>query len=128
MAGPVDSALVVRQASDGALTADETVQITFMKAGVPVNRNLMLHVVVPQGSTSDTLKVTARSTDPGNAIEVSHVDVIDDNTTYPFELKLPMPPVDSDGWDFVFDVTGTSIDFGVVLAHVELAELAKVDA
>lgn len=125
--GPRDASLVLRDSTDGNLTADETLSVT-MTEGVAVVRPLAVNVVVPQTSASDTLKVTAKSTETGKKIEVTHTDVIDGNSTFPFHLILPLPPLDADTWQVVLDVTGSAINFGAVDVWLEYSPLAKVDA
>ncbi len=127
MAGPRDNALVLRDTSDGNLTATETDTVTMTK-GVAVTRPLAVNVIVPQASTSDTLKVTAKCTTSGEEIEVTHTNVIDDNSTFPYHLILPLPASIGSAWSVVLTITGSSVNFGVVESWIELGGLAKVDA
>ena len=127
MAGPRDDSLVLR--SDGSnLTSTETDTVT-ITGGIAVVRPLAVHVTVPsQSGTTPTLKVTAQCTEDGESIEVTHTDNIDDATTFPFELILPMPPSIGEAWDVVLTVGGTSPNFGAVESWIESSELANVPA
>lgn len=125
--GMVDSALVQR---DGAsnLTADELAQAFTLHTGNPIQKPMALYVRVPQASASDTLKVTVDCISTGELIEVTHGDVIDDNTTFPFLLVLPLPPSLGTSWTYDLDVTGSGINFGGVEVWIGLVDNAKVNA
>lgn len=125
--GPRDASLILRSSADGNLTGTETDTVTMTK-GIAVQRPLAVNVVVPQASTSDTLKVTAKCTTAKKKIEVTHTDVIDDNSTFPYHLILPLSPSDGDTWDVVLTITGSSVNFGEVDVWIEQSGLAKVDA
>ncbi len=126
MPGPRDNALVVR--STGNLTATENLAQT-LSNGNPRERGLGLSVLVPsQAGTSPTLKVTVKTLTDGKEIEVTHTENIDDATTFPFFLHLPMPASDDSSWQVDLVVAGTSPDFGVVQAWMEISELARVPA
>ncbi len=128
MPGPRDSTLIVRLASVGNLTADLTQTFT-LDGGNPVQRLLGFSMLVPsQSGTSPTLKVTVRTKTDGKEIEVTHIEDIDDATTYPFFLHLPLPPSDDTAWEAFLDTGGTTPNFGAVEAWIEAAELAKVPA
>lgn len=126
MPGPKDTTLDVRTSADGSLTADETVTGTF-DGGIHTKTPLALHVVFPQdlAEASDTVKVTFKFTDSGKKLEVTHTDaLVTAGDTFPFELVLPVPPSDSEGYSVVFDITdddsGGDFDAGEVLAWFEL--------
>lgn len=131
--GPRDVDLILRVgATEGNLTADETDTKTLAN-GVPVSKPLAVAVLVPQKSGTDTLKVTAKITTAGKKIEVTHTDNIDDGTTYPFVLILPLPPVPGPDLTLsvdynVTDVDGGGVNFGEVQAWVEQGGQAKVNA
>jgi hypothetical protein len=127
--GPRDADLILRDgATLGNLVGDETVTGT-LPAGVSVTSPLAVVVLVPQTSASDTLKVTAKITTSGKKIEVTHTDDIDGNTTFPFVLRLPLPPVKGGtALSVVLDTTGSGINYGEVDVWVERGGLAKVDA
>jgi len=133
MPGPrdvTDSNVQVRAASDGDFTADESISIT-IRGGVHKTSPLQLVVLVPTDSgASDTLVVTAKSTDTDKKVEVTHTDaILGGTTTFPYILRLPLPVCDSEGWDIVLDITdgGGSVNFGEVEAWLEPLELPKVD-
>ena len=129
--GPRDVDLILRVgATEGAFTADETDTVT-LPNGVPVTKPLSVVVLVPQASGTDTLKVTAKITTTDKKIEVTHTDNIDDGTTYPFVLVLPLPPLP--GPDLTLSVTydgtdvdGGGFDFGEVQCWVEQGGQAKL--
>ena len=125
--GMVDSALVQRDGSTD-LTADELTQAFTLDFGNPIQHQLAMYVNVPQASASDSLKVTVRCLTTGEKIEVTHTDSIDDNSTFPFMLVLPLPPSQGTSWEYDLDVTGSSIDFGAVEVWLGLQDNAKVDA
>ena len=128
MPGPIDSDLVLRAASVGDLTADETDTLT-LTGGVHVQHGLALNVLVPQsGGSGKTLKVTASFTDTGKKISVTHTENIDDASSYPFHLVLPLPATTAELLSVLLDVTGGSENFGEVQSWVELGELANVPA
>ena len=127
MAGPREDTLILR--NDGSnLTSTETDTVT-LSGGVGIVRPLAVNVVVPsQSGTTPTLKVTAQCTEDGESIEVTHTDTIDDATTFPFHLVLPLPPSKGEAWSVVLTVGGTSPNFGAVEARIEDSELANVPA
>lgn len=124
---PRDNAHIIRDGSSD-LTATENTAFT-VGGGNPVQRLHMLMVLVPsQSGTTPTLKVTAKSLTDGKEIEVTHTENIDDATTFPFELKLPLPPSDDTSWQVDLVVGGTSPDFGAVQVWLEGSQIAKVPA
>lgn len=127
MAGPRDDSLILR--NDGSnLESTETDTVT-ISGGVAIVRPLSVHVIVPsQSGTSPTLVVTAKCTTSGKEIEVTHTNAIDDGSTFPFHLILPLPPVNGAAWSVVLTVAGTSPNFGAVEAWMENSELANVPA
>ena len=128
MPGPIDSDLVLRAASVGDLTSDETDTLT-LPGGVHRSRQLAVNVLVPQsGGSGKTLKVTASFTDTGKRISVTHTENIDDATGYPFLLVLPLPITKAELLSVLLDVTGGSENFGAVESWVEIAEFANVPA
>ena len=128
MPGPIDSALVLRAASVGDLTSDETDTLT-ITGGVHKDRGLALNVLVPQsGGGGKTLKVTASFTDTGKKISVTHTEDIDDATSYPFHLVLPLPMTTAELLSVLLDVTGGSENFGEVESWLEISEFANVPA
>ena len=128
MSGPRDNSLILRSSTDGDLTATENLTVTIV-GGVHVRKPLGVHVTVPsQAGTTPTLKVTVKSLTDGKEIEVTHTENIDDATTYPFELILPMPPSDDTSWQVDLTLGGTSPDFGAVDVWMEAVEIAKVPA
>jgi len=133
MPGPRDASTttMLRASTDGNLTIDENVTATLTK-GSPHVANLGVYVLVPQASTGDTLKVTAKITTSGDKIEVTHTDDIDDNTTFPFLLILPLPPTKSDATALTVNLNvtdgGGGVNFGAVQVWLERSEHAKVDA
>ncbi|KKN77073.1 hypothetical protein LCGC14_0364120 [marine sediment metagenome] len=128
MPGPRDADLIVRTGSASDLTATETKSVT-VTGGIYMTRPLCLKVLVPsQAGTTPTLKVAAKFTTDGKAIEVTHTENLDDAQTYPFTLVLPLPHTDDEALSVVFTVGGTSPDFGAVEAWLEGVELANVPA
>lgn len=128
MPGPRDADMILRVGSAGDLTGTETKSKT-LPAGIYMTRPLCVKVLVPsQSGTSPTLKVTAKFTTDGKEIEVTHTENIDDATTYPFLLVLPLPHTDDTALSVVLTVGGTSPDFGAVDVWLEGQELAKVPA
>ncbi len=124
---PRDNAHIIRDGSSD-LTITETTAFT-VGGGNPVQRMHMLMAIVPsQSGTSPTLKVTVQSLTDGKVIDVTTTENIDDATTFPFELKLPLPPSDDTAWQVVFTVGGASPDFGAVQAWLEGSQIAKVPA
>lgn len=128
MPGPRDADLLVRVGSVSDLTATETKSVT-VTGGIYMTRPLCLKVLVPsQAGTSPTLVVAAKFTTDGQQIEVTHTQNIDDGTTFPFTLVLPLPHTLDESLDVVFTVSGTNPDFGAVEAWLEGIELANVPA
>ena len=128
MPGPRDADMIIRTGSAADLTATETKSKT-LPGGIFMTRPLCLKVLVPsQAGTTPTLVVTAKFTTDGKQIEVTHTQNLDDATTYPFTLVLPLPHTDDTALDVVFTVGGTSPDFGAVEAWLEGQELANVPA
>ena len=126
MPGPRDKDLIVRLGSVGNLTTTANLAQT-LSNGNPRERGLGLSVLVPsQSGTSPTLKVTVKTLTDGKEIEVTHTENIDDATTFPFFLHLPMPASDDSSWQVDLVVAGTSPDFGAVEAWMEPSELARV--
>lgn len=124
---PRDNAHIIRDGSSD-LDGDETIAFT-MDGGNPYMRCSMLMVLVPsQAGTSPTLKVTAQTLTDGKEIEVTHTENIDDATTFPYLLQLPLPPSDDTSWQVVLDTGGTTPDFGAVQAWLEATTLAVVPA
>ncbi len=124
---PRDNAHIIRSGGSD-LTATETTAFT-VDGGNPVQRLTMLMILVPsQSGTTPTLKVTVQSLTDGEEIEVTHTQNIDAATTFPFELKLPLPPSLDTSWQVVFTLGGTTPDFGAVQAWLEGSQLAKVPA
>jgi hypothetical protein len=127
MPGPRDADDILR---DGTTDLTATANLTHtLSKGIHHTNPLAVVVLVPQASAGDSLKVTAKYTDTGKKIEVTHTDSIDDNTTYPFLLRLPLPF--SAALALAVDLTITddgSPDFGAVQVWLERAEDAKVDA
>lgn len=122
MAGPKDSSLDVRVAGDGALTATENDAVTIAGGNV-AHTPLSLHVVlpaVPTGTDPDlTISVECVSTD--KAIRTTSVDTFDETGTYPKHVVIPLPVIDGPLFEVDFTVTGTTPDYGTVLAWIELA-------
>ncbi len=128
MPGPRDADMIVRVGSSGDLTATETKSIT-VTGGIYMTRPLALRVLVPsQAGTTPTLVITAKFTTDGKEIEVVHTENIDDASTFPFTLVLPLPPTSDESLDVVFTVGGTSPDFGAVEAWLEGVSPAQVPA
>ena len=126
MPGPRDADMILRVGSTSDLTADETKTIT-VDGGIYMTRPLAVNVLVPKsGGSGKTLKVTAKFTTDGSRIEVTHTDPIDDATTYPFLLVLPLPPTLDEALSVVLDVTGGSEDFGAVEVWLEGVSTAVV--
>ncbi len=124
---PRDNAHIIRDGSTD-LTVTENIAVT-IGGGNPVQRMHMLMALIPsQAGTSPTLKFTMKSLTDGKEIEVTHTENIDDATTFPFELKLPLPPSDDTSWQLDLVVGGTNPDFGAVQAWIEGSQLAKVPA
>lgn len=124
---PRDNAHILRDGSTN-LTATENLTHT-IAGGNPLQRQSMVYVIVPsQSGTSPTLKVTAKSLTDGKEIEVTHTENIDDGLTYPYELKLPLPPSDDTSWQVDLTVGGTTPNFGAVQVWLEGAQIAKVPA
>lgn len=128
MPGPRDNAKILRDSTSGNLTATENLTVT-IEGGVHKTSPLQVAVAVPsQSGTSPTLKVTAKSLTDGKEIEVTHTENIDDATSYPFELRLPLPLSDDSSWQVDLVVGGSSPNFGATEVWLESAELAKVPA
>ena len=134
MPGPRDNTntnTFPRPASTGNLTADETLTLTFTK-GNPLVAGLAVYVLVPQDSALDSLDVTLKCTTSGYEVEVTHTNSIDPNSTFPYILQLPFPPVEAAAvdWSIVLDVTdgGGGVNYGAVQVWLERAGKAKVDA
>lgn len=126
MPGPRDADNIIRT---GATNLTNTENLTYtLTAGVAHTSPMALNVLVPQASSGDSLKVTAKFTTAGKKIEVTHTDEIDDNTAYPFLLRLPLPFTTSPDLAVDLVVTGGPGNFGAVQAWLERAENAKVDA
>ncbi len=124
---PRDNVHIIRSGGSD-LTATENIAFT-VGGGNPVQRMHMVMVLVPsQSGTSPTLKVTAKSLTDGSEIEVTHTENIDDAETFPYELKLPLPPSADTSWQLDLTLGGTSPDFGAVQAWLEGSQLAKVPA
>ena len=128
MPGPRDADMILRVGSSSDLTADETKTKT-VTGGIYFTRPLSVNVLVPQsGGSGKTLKVIAKFTTDGSRIEVTHTDLIDDATTYPFLLRLPLPPTLDESLSVVLDVSGGSENFGAVEVWLEGVSVAKVPA
>ena len=126
MPGPRDADMILRVGSSSDLTADETKTITVV-GGIYFTRPLAVNVLVPKsGGGGKTLKVTAKFTTDGERIEVTHTDLLDDATTYPFHMVLPLPPTLDEALSVVLDVTGGSEDFGAVEVWLEGVSQAQV--
>ena len=124
---PRDNAHILRSGGSD-LTATENITFT-VGGGNPVQRMHMIMMLVPsQSGTSPTLKVTVKSLTDGKEIEVTHTENIDDATTFPFELKLPLPASDDTSWQLDLTLGGTTPDFGAVQAWLEGSQLAVVPA
>ena len=128
MPGPRDADMIIRVGSAGDLTSDETKTIT-VTGGIYFTRPLAVNVLVPKsGGSGKTLKVTAKFTTDGKRIEVTHTDPLDDATTYPFHMILPLPPTLDESLSVVLDVSGGSENFGAVEVWLEGVSVAKVPA
>lgn len=126
--GMVDSDLLLRDGSTD-LTATESAQSFTLHAGNPLVKPMALYVLVPEVSSGDSLKVTAKCTTTGEKIEVVHSDSIDGNTSVPYLLCLPLPPSRGTAWTYDLTITDNgSPDFGAVKVWVGLTDNAKVDA
>ena len=124
---PRDNAHIIRSGGSD-LTATENITFT-VGGGNPVQRMHMIMMLIPsQSGTTPTLKVTVKSLTDGKEIEVTHTENIDAATTFPFELKLPLPPSDDTAWQLDLTLGGTTPDFGAVQAWLEGSQLAKVPA
>lgn len=126
--GPRDADHVLR---DGAcdLTADELNTAFTLLGGNHRDNPLSLYVLVPEVSACDSLKVTVRTATDGKEIEVTHVENIDECTTLPFLLELPLPFSSDTSWQYDLNVTGSCVDMGAVQVWVALAsEEANVPA
>ena len=110
------------------LIIDETIAFTVV-GGVPREHPMMMHILVPTLSASDTLDITLRCVSTGEKITVSHTDTLTQGTTtVPFEMKLPFPPSEGTLWELFLDVGGSAVDHGAVEAWIEmLSGYAKVD-
>ena len=75
-----DNDVIIRDASDGNLTATETQTFT-LPGGNPHARQMAVLVLVPTDSGTDTLVVTARCTTTGHKVEVTHTTAIIGGTT-----------------------------------------------
>lgn len=119
MAGPKDSALDIRTAADGDLTATENDAIT-IAGGVHAHKPLSLHVVLPQAPTGTTpdLTISAECVTTDKALRVTTVDTFDETGTYPKHVVIPLPPNDGESWEVDFTVGGTP-NYGEVLAWLE---------
>lgn len=127
MAGPRDSNDILRDGS-ADLTSTENLTHT-LNGGIAYTVPLAVYVLVPEVSAGDSLKVTAKYTDSGKKIEVTHTDSIDGNTTVPYILRLPLPPSDATSLGVDLTITDNgSPDFGAVQVWLEREEYAKVDA
>ena len=127
MPGPRDNDHLLRDGTSD-LTATESAQAFTVTGGIHSVNPISLLVLVPKASASDTLKVAVKCTTTGKKIEVTHTDVIDDNSTFPYELELPLPQSVGEAWTFDLTLTGSSIDFGAVQVWLERTRTAKVDA
>ena len=118
---------MIRDTTDGDLTATETQTTTL--SGTFREHPLMLNVLVPTDSGTDTLVVTLKCTTTGQKVEVTHSTAITGGTTtFPYTLRLPFPAMGSAAvaWSVVLTVVG-SANFGEVQVWPELAEYGKVD-
>lgn len=120
MAGPKDSTLEIR--TRASLTATENKTKT-LDGGNVSKTPLSLHVVLPTTPTGTTpdLDISVECVTTNKALRITTVDTIDENSTYPLHIVIPLPPIDGASWEVDFVVGSGSPTWLNVEAWFELA-------
>lgn len=131
--GPRDSDLILRSASDGDLTGDET--LTFEVDPEAYSNPLSVYVRIPATPTGTTpeLEVTVKGTDDNAEVETTHTDHITDTvipgglSEYPATLVLPVPWTKGDSYSVVLNMVNVADEnFGEVEVWVARGAQAVV--